>query len=101
MVIKKLFWEKPSVQWDMWWRVCQGKKESDTELKEKIVTVGIETAKTMGAKKVIARLRSTEFSHKEAVITPMDFLIDYVTYPEKAAQSEIESLVKQTSAVEI
>ena len=33
MVIKKLFWEKPSVQWDMWWRVCQGKKESDTELK--------------------------------------------------------------------
>ena len=47
MVIKKLFWEKPSVQWDMWWRVCQGKKESDAELKEKIVRIGIETAKNM------------------------------------------------------
>ena len=68
---------------------------------DEINLIASKTAKTMGAKKVIARLRSTEFSHKEAVITPMDFLIDYVTYPEKAAQIEIESLIRSSSTVEV
>ena len=58
-------------------------------------------AHSLGAKKIICRLRNTEYSHKTAVITPLDFKIDYVVFPEKAAQKEIESLIRQTSAVEI
>ena len=58
-------------------------------------------SKKMGVKKIIARLRNTEYIHKNAIIQPSEFGIDYVTYPEKAAQIEIESLIKQTSAVEI
>tara|TARA_Y100001970_G_scaffold285133_1_gene404037 strand:+ start:7152 stop:8504 length:1353 start_codon:yes stop_codon:yes gene_type:complete len=58
-------------------------------------------AKSMGAKRVIARLRNTEFSHSNAVVTPNDFDIDYVSYPEKAAQKEIESLIRNSSALEV
>ena len=57
--------------------------------------------KKKGVKKIIARLRNTEYIHKDAVIKPHNFGIDYVTYPEKAAVAEIESLIKQTSAVEV
>ncbi len=55
----------------------------------------------LGAKKIICRLRNTEYSHKTAIITPQDFKIDHVVFPEKAAQKEIDSLIRQTSAVEI
>jgi len=58
-------------------------------------------AHSLGAKKIICRLRNTEYSHKTAVITPRDFKIDHVVFPEKAAQKEIDSLIRQTSAVEI
>ena len=58
-------------------------------------------AHELGAKKIICRLRNTEYSHKTAVVTPQNFNIDYVVFPEKAAQREIESLIRQTSAVEI
>ena len=58
-------------------------------------------AKKLGVKKVIARLRNTEYIHKNAVMHPKEFGIDYVTYPEKAAHNDIVSLIKQTSAVEI
>jgi len=58
-------------------------------------------AHSLGAKKIICRLRNTEYSHKTAVVTPQNFNIDYVVFPEKAAQREIESLIRQTSAVEI
>jgi len=57
--------------------------------------------KKMGVKRIIARLRNTEYIHKNAILKPEEFGIDYVTYPEKAAETEIESLIKQTSAVEI
>ena len=57
---------------------------------DEINLIASKTAKTLGAKKVIARLRSTEFSHKDAVLSPNHFEIDYVSYPEKAAQKEIE-----------
>ncbi len=68
---------------------------------DEVNLVASSIAKKLGVKKVIARLRNTEFIHKDAVVSPLEFGIDYVTYPEKAAQSEIESLIKQTSAVEI
>ena len=48
-------------------------------------------AKKLGAKNIIARLRNTEYIHKEAVLNPQFFGIDHVTFPEKAAQIEIES----------
>jgi len=68
---------------------------------DEINLIASKTAKTLGAKKVIARLRSTQFSHKNAVLSPADFEIDYVSYPEKAAQTEIEQLIRRTSAVEV
>ena len=55
----------------------------------------------MGARKVIARLRNTEYSHSNAEVTHKDFDIDYVSYPEKAAQTEIESLIRTSSALEV
>ncbi len=68
---------------------------------DEINLIASKAAKTLGAKKVIARLRNTEFNHKEAVLKPVDFDIDYVSYPEKAAQKEIEKLIRRTSAVEV
>ena len=68
---------------------------------DEINLIASKTAKALGAKKIITRLRSTEFSHNEAVLSPDDFNIDYVTYPEKAAQKEIEKLIRRTSAVEV
>jgi len=68
---------------------------------DEINLIASKAAKTLGAKKVIARLRNTEFNHKEAVLKPADFNIDYVSYPEKAAQKEIEKLIRRTSAVEV
>ena len=51
------------------------------------------------ARKVI-RLRNTEYSHSNAEVTHEDFDVDYVSYP-KAAQKEIESLIRTSSAIEV
>ena len=45
---------------------------------DEINLIASKTAKSMGAKKVIARLRNTEYSHKDAKVTPKDFDIDHV-----------------------
>tara|TARA_Y100000590_G_C15691473_1_gene1003533 strand:- start:261 stop:1610 length:1350 start_codon:yes stop_codon:yes gene_type:complete len=58
-------------------------------------------AKKLGAKNIIARLRNTEYIHNDAIISPKEFGINNVIYPEKSAQIEIENLVRQTSAAEI
>ena len=58
-------------------------------------------AKKLGAKNIITRLRNTEYIHSSAIVTPYEFGIDHIIYPEKSAQIEIENLVRQTSAVEI
>ena len=68
---------------------------------DEVNLVASQIASKLGAKKVICRLRNTEYSHKDAVVTPADFNIDKVVFPEKAAQKEIESLIRQSSAVEI
>ena len=68
---------------------------------DEINLIASQTAKALGVKKVITRLRNTEFSHKKAILSPDDYNIDYVTYPEKAAQKEIEKLIRRTSAVEV
>ena len=68
---------------------------------DEVNLVASQIASKLGAKKIICRLRNTEYSHKDAVVTPADFNIDKVVFPEKAAQKEIESLIRQSSAVEI
>jgi len=68
---------------------------------DEVNLVASKSAHEMGAKKIICRLRNTEYSHKNAHITPEQFGIDYVVYPEKAAQHDIENLIRQTSAVDI
>ena len=68
---------------------------------DEVNLIASKTAKTMGARKVIARLRNTEYSHSNAEVTHKDFDIDYVSYPEKAAQTEIESLIRTSSALEV
>jgi len=68
---------------------------------DEVNLVAAKSAYEMGAKKIICRLRNTEYSHKNAIITPEQFGIDYVVYPEKAAQKDIEHLIRQTSAVDL
>ena len=68
---------------------------------DEVNLVASQISTKLGVKKVICRLRNTEYSHKEAIINPADFNIDKVVFPEKAAQKEIESLIRKSSAVEI
>ena len=68
---------------------------------DEINLVASRISKKMGAQHVICRLRNTEYSHKKAIITPEQFGIEYVTYPEKAAQIEIENLIRRSSTVEV
>ena len=68
---------------------------------DEVNLVAAKSAYEMGAKKIICRLRNTEYSHRSAIITPEQFGIDHVVYPEKAAQTDIENLIRQTSAVDI
>ena len=68
---------------------------------DEVNLVASRISKKMGAKHVICRLRNTEYMHKDAIITPEQFGIEYVTYPEKAAQIEIENLVRRSSTVEV
>lgn len=68
---------------------------------DEVNLVSSRMSKKMGAKHVICRLRNTEYSHKNAIITPEQFGIEYVTYPEKAAQFEIENLIRRSSSVQV
>ena len=68
---------------------------------DEVNLVAAKSAYEMGAKKIICRLRNTEYSHESAIITPEQFGIDYVVYPEKAAQRDIENLIRQTSAIDL
>ena len=64
---------------------------------DEVNLVASKIASTLGVKNFIARLRNTEYIHKDALITPSEFGINNVTYPETAAQNDIESLIKQFS----
>jgi len=68
---------------------------------DEVNLVACRISKKMGARHVICRLRNTEYIHKKAIITPEQFGIEFVTYPEKAAQIEIEHLVRRSSTVEV
>ena len=68
---------------------------------DEVNLVASRMAKKMGADKIISRMRNTEYNHKDAIITPEQFGIDFVAYPEKAAQREIELLIRESSTTEI
>jgi trk system potassium uptake protein TrkA len=68
---------------------------------DEVNLVASKSASEMGAKKIICRLRNTEYSHRNATITPMQFGIDHVVYPEKSAQKEIEKLIRKPSAIDV
>ncbi|MDP6593010.1 MAG: Trk system potassium transporter TrkA [Candidatus Marinimicrobia bacterium] len=55
----------------------------------------------LGARKIIARLRNTDYSKKDTIIHPEKFGIDKVIHPEMAATDEIIRLVMQTAATSV
>lgn len=57
--------------------------------------------KRLGAKMVIARIRSDEFSDDNAPLTPSDLGIDVMIHPELSAAQEIAQLLKRSSASDI
>ena len=63
--------------------------------------VSSQMARALGAKKVIARLRSTEYSSKNTAITPLEFGIDEVIHPELVVVEEVERLMRQSSALNV
>ncbi len=58
-------------------------------------------AKKLGAKMVIARVRSDEFSHPNAPLTPKDLGIDVMIHPELSAAREIAHLLKRSAASDV
>ncbi|MEO1022544.1 MAG: Trk system potassium transporter TrkA [Bacteroidota bacterium] len=58
-------------------------------------------SKRLGAKMVIARVRSDEFSSYNAPLTPNDLGIDVMIHPEQSAAYEIAQLLKRSSASDV
>lgn len=57
--------------------------------------------KRLGAKMVIARVRSDEFAHPEAPLSPNDLGIDVMIHPELSAAHEIAHLLKRSAASDV
>ncbi|HKK25906.1 MAG TPA: Trk system potassium transporter TrkA, partial [Gracilimonas sp.] len=57
--------------------------------------------KRLGAKMIIARIRSDEFSGDNAPLTPSDLGIDVMIHPELSAAHEIAQLLKRSSASDV
>ena len=68
---------------------------------DEVNLVASQITSKMGAKHIICRLRNTEYIHKDAVVSPKDFNISYVTYPEMAAKDDIEHMIKKGSEDEV
>jgi trk system potassium uptake protein TrkA len=68
---------------------------------DEVNLVASRTAQELGAKKIIARLRSTEHSLRDAVIHPSQFGIDEVIHPEMAVVEEVDRLLRQSSAMDV
>ena len=68
---------------------------------DEVNLISAQLSHELGAKKIIARLRNTEYSDKGSIIRPERFGIDKVIHPEMAATNEITRLVKQTSATSV
>ena len=68
---------------------------------DEVNLIASQLAHELGANKIIARLRNTEYSRKDTIIHPKKFGIDKVIHPEKAACKEILGLVQQLSATSV
>ncbi len=58
-------------------------------------------SKRLGAKMVIARVRSDELSRENAALQPIDLGIDVMIHPELSAAQEIVQLVKRSAASDV
>jgi len=67
---------------------------------DEINLVASKMGKERGAKKVICRLRNTEYG-KKTIIDPAQFGIDHIVFPEKAARDEIKKIITQPSSFDI
>ncbi|MFQ6675624.1 MAG: Trk system potassium transporter TrkA [Fidelibacterota bacterium] len=65
---------------------------------DEVNLIASQMAHQLGARRIIARLRNTEYTGRESVIHPERFGIDKVIHPELAATREIIRLVMQTAA---
>jgi len=65
---------------------------------DEVNLIASQLAHELGTRKIIARLRNTEYSRKGTIIHPEKFGIDKVIHPEMAATREIVQLVMQTAA---
>ena len=68
---------------------------------DEVNLVASKIAKEQGAKKVICRLRNTEYGHKKTIIDPAQFGINHIVFPEKAARDEITKIITQPSSFDI
>ena len=68
---------------------------------DEVNLVASKIAKERGAKKVICRLRNTEYGHKKTIIDPSQFGINHIVFPEKAAKDEIKRIITQPSSIDI
>jgi len=68
---------------------------------DEINLIASQLSHELGARKIIARLRNTEYSRKDTIIHPEKFGIDKIIHPELAATGEIVRLVMQTAATSV
>ena len=67
---------------------------------DEVNLVASKMGKERGAKKVICRLRNTEYG-KKTIIDPSQFGINHIVFPEKAARDEIKKIITQPSSFDI
>ena len=67
---------------------------------DEVNLVASKMGKERGAKKVICRLRNTEYG-KKTIIDPAQFGINHIVFPEKAARDEIKKIITQPSSFDI
>ena len=67
---------------------------------DEVNLVASKIGKERGAKKVICRLRNTEYG-KKSIIDPAQFGINHIVFPEKAARDEITKIITQPSSLDI
>ncbi|MEX2396556.1 MAG: Trk system potassium transporter TrkA [Balneolales bacterium] len=58
-------------------------------------------SKRLGANKVIARIRSDEFTNPDTPLNPEDMGIDVMIHPEQSVAQEIVQLIKRSSASDV
>jgi len=68
---------------------------------DEVNLIASQLAHELGARKIVARLRNTEYTRKDTIIHPEKFGIDKVIHPEMAATREIIRLVMQTAATSV